>query len=48
MMKVDWVNAESHCSGNENDNDARERIVLVDLLHAEYAHAHSTNRMHSL
>ena len=26
----------------------RERIVLVDLLHPEYAHAHSTNRMRSL
>ena len=26
----------------------RERIVLVELLHAEYAQAHSTNRMHSL
>ena len=26
----------------------RERIVLVELLHAEYAHSHSTNRMRSL
>ena len=25
-----------------------EHIVLVDLIQAEYAHAHSTNRMHSL
>ena len=26
----------------------RECILLVELLHAEYAHAHSTNRMHSI
>ena len=26
----------------------RERVLLVELLHAEYAHAHSTNRMRSL
>ena len=26
----------------------RERIVLVELLHAEYAHSHSTNGMRSL
>ena len=26
----------------------RECIVLLELLHAEYAHAHSTNEMHSL
>ena len=26
----------------------RESIILVDLLHVEYAHAHSTNIMHSL
>ena len=25
-----------------------EHILLVDLLHAEYAHAHSTNSMCSL
>ena len=25
----------------------RERILLVELLHAEYAHAHSINRIHS-
>ena len=26
----------------------RERILLVELLHAEYAHAHPTNGMRSL
>ena len=26
----------------------RERILLVELLHAEYAQAHSTNGMQSL
>ena len=26
----------------------RERIVLVELLHMDYAHAHSTNGMRSL
>ena len=26
----------------------RKRILLVELLHAEYAHAHSTNVMRSL
>ena len=36
------VKAESHCSDNKNDTISRqrERILLVDLLHAEYAHAH--------
>ena len=26
----------------------REHILLAELLHAEYAHTNSTNRMHSL
>ena len=26
----------------------KERVLLVELLHAEYAHAHSTNGMRSL
>ena len=26
----------------------REHVLLVELLHAEYAHTHSTNRMRSL
>ena len=47
--KLQWetfesdIKAESHCSDNE-----RERILLVELFHAEFAHAHSTNRMRSL
>ena len=45
-----WVKAESRCSDNENDNDHEEKrgILLVELLHAEYAHAHSTNGVRSL
>ena len=46
------VKARSHCSDNENDNDhdttQRERVLLVELLHTEYARANSTNRMRSL
>ena len=42
------VKARSNCSDNENDNDHGERVLLVELLHAEYAHAHSTNRMRPL
>ena len=44
------VKAESHCSDNEilTITMQREHIVLVELLHAEYAHAHSTNGMRSL
>ena len=26
----------------------RERVLLVELLHVEYAHTHYTNRMRSL
>ena len=45
-MRNFYSKAKSHCSDKENDND--HGIVLVELLHAEYAHAHSTNRMCSL
>ena len=37
----------SHCSENETITMQR-CILLVELLHAEYAHAHSTNIMRSL
>ena len=40
-----YVKAESHYSSNENDHAG---ILFVELLHTEYAHAHSTNRMRSL
>ena len=39
------IKARSHCSDNDNDND---HDALVELLHAEYAPAHSTNGMRSL
>ena len=41
-----FLKAWSHFS--DNDNDAKRRILLVELLHAEYAHAHSTNGMRYL
>ena len=41
------VKAESQCSDNEKQSWRKEN-AFVQLLHAEYAHAHSTNRMHSL
>ena len=55
LIKVGYgkeiVKAESHCNDNENDNmitTQRERILLVELLHAKYAHAYSTNRGRAL
>ena len=42
------IKAESHCNDNEKNNAVmvqRECILLAQLLHAEYAHAHSTNRI---
>ena len=39
------LKAESHCRDNKNDNDAkRTHSILVELLHAEYTQAYSTNR----
>ena len=42
------VKARSHCNENDNDHVERERVLLVELLHPEYAHAHSTNGTRSL
>ena len=45
MGVVLYYKAESHCSDNENDyhHDANEiELLLVEMLHEDYAHAHST------
>ena len=43
------IKGQSHCSDNENDNTTqRERIVLVELLRAEYAHAYWINQRRAI
>ena len=51
LINFAWVLRPSHAAAIPKTitiTTQRERILLVDLLHAEYAHTHSTNRMRSI
>ena len=55
MHALDWLkwlkawshrpdNKNENDNENDNDNDKNARARLIEMLHAEYAHAHSTNQ----